>query len=260
MANEENDFTYDPSVNYDEDVMALQRQIEKEVADNAALMGAPCDFSLLAKEYEGDDVYTGKVEDLCSKYKSMRRTRGDGNCFYRAFGFAHLERLLNDAAAMKQFKALVADSKDKLIEQGFPKFTLEDFHDTFMEVLEKVESGCGLTELEGIFNDAGYSDYLVVYLRILVSGHLQKEADFFMNFIDGGRSVKEFCSQEVEPMGREADHIHIIALTAALDTPVRVEYMDRGESKAVNAHDFPEGSAPQVCLLYRPGHYDILYK
>lgn len=26
----------------------------------------------------------------------MRRTRGDGNCFYRAFGFAYLEQLLND--------------------------------------------------------------------------------------------------------------------------------------------------------------------
>jgi len=260
MATEENNFTYDPSTNYDEETMALQRQIEKEVAYNAELVGGLSDFSLLAKEYKGDDVYTGKVEDLQVKYTSMRRTRGDGNCFYRAFGFAHLERLLNDAEALKQFKTVVSGSKDDLIALGFPKFTLEDFHDTFMEVVEKVESACGLKELENIFNDSGYSDYLVVYLRLLVSGHLQKEADFFMNFVDGGRSVKEFCSQEVEPMGKEADHIHIIALTAVLDTPVRVEYMDRGESKSVNAHDFPEGSSPCVSLLYRPGHYDILYK
>ena len=65
--------------------------------------------------------------------------------------------------------------------------------------------------------------------------------------------------QEVEPMGKESDHIHIIALNAYTQVPVRVEYMDRGNS-SLNHHDFPEGSHPYIHLLYKPGHYDILYK
>ena len=61
-------------------------------------------------------------------------------------------------------------------------------------------------------------------------------------------------------MAKESDHIHIIALSEALGIHVRVEYMDRGDGGTVNYHDFPEdGSPPHVCLLYRPGHYDILY-
>lgn len=28
-----------------------------------------------------------------------------------------------------------------------------------------------------------------------MSGHLQKEADFYSNFIEGGRTAKEFCGQ-----------------------------------------------------------------
>lgn len=43
---------------------------------------------------------------------------------------------------------------------------------------------------------------------------------------------------------------------------VRVEYMDRsGEAEGgeVKAHEFPEGLKPKVFLLYRPGHYDIVY-
>lgn len=68
-----------------------------------------------------------------------------------------------------------------------------------------------------------------------------------------------FCAQEVDPMYRESDHIHISALTAALGVSVRVEYMDRGNGEEVNHHDFPEGSPPFMHLLYRPGHYDILY-
>ena len=61
-------------------------------------------------------------------------------------------------------------------------------------------------------------------------------------------------------MYREADHLHISALTAALGVCVRVTYMDRTDGGQVNQHDFPEGSIPQIHLLYRPGHYDIVYE
>lgn len=67
-------------------------------------------------------------------------------------------------------------------------------------------------------------------------------------------------SKEVEPMSKESDHIHIIALAQALDVSILVEYMDRGEGGTVNHHVFPEGGDPRIFLLYRPGHYDILYK
>ena len=36
---------------------------------------------------------------------------------------------------------------------------------------------------------------LIYVCRLLVSGHLQKEADFYINFVEGGRTVKEFCNQ-----------------------------------------------------------------
>jgi len=60
-------------------------------------------------------------------------------------------------------------------------------------------------------------------------------------------------------MTRESDHLHITALTSALDVNIRVQYMDRGEGGKVNFHDFPDNGSPYIHLLYRPGHYDILY-
>ena len=88
-------------------------------------------------------------------------------------------------------------------------------------------------------------------------------------------------------MGEESDHVHITALTSALGVGVRVIYLD-GRASSATSHDFgtqreeggeggEEGSstaaspllrrggegeganAPPVVLLYRPGHYDILY-
>lgn len=44
-------------------------------------------------------------------------------------------------------------------------------------------------ELHSLFNDQGYSDYMVVYLRLLTSGQLQKEESFYSCFIEGDRSV-----------------------------------------------------------------------
>ena len=60
-------------------------------------------------------------------------------------------------------------------------------------------------------------------------------------------------------MYREADHLHITALTNALGVCVSVCYMDRTDGGQVNDHRFPEDGTPRVHLLYRPGHYDILY-
>lgn len=134
----------------------------------------------------------------------------------------------------------------------------------FIDVVKRVDPASGdtetiLNELHTAFNDQGLSDYVVVYLRLITSGQLQERADFYQNFIEGCTSIVEFRHKEVEPMFKESDHIHIIALCTELNVSVGTEYMDRGESQN-NFHVFPEeGVIPQVHLLYRPGHYDILY-
>lgn len=185
---------------------------------------------------------------------------GAGRCWRgpRAAGLgAHAGLLFSPTP---RFKAVSAKSKEDLVSQGFTEFTIEDFHNTFMDLIEQVEKQTSVADLLASFNDQSTSDYLVVYLRLLTSGYLQRESKFFEHFIEGGRTVKEFCQQEVEPMCKESDHIHIIALAQALSVSIQVEYMDRGEGGTTNPHVFPEGSEPKVYLLYRPGHYDILYK
>lgn len=218
-------------------------------------------MDILQKEYSlEDEIYQQKVKDLRSKYRNIRKTRPDGNCFFRAFSFAYMESLLNDKNEYARFKNIAVHSKEALVSLGFQRFTIEDFHDTFMEVLKKIEENIAVDDLIKVFNDQGYSDYIVVYMRLLTSGQLQREESFFSSFIDGERTVQEFCKQEVEPMYKESDHIHVISLTRNLGVGVRIQYMDRGVGGKVNAHDFPEDKEPRIHLLYRPGHYDILYK
>lgn len=87
-------------------------------------------LSNLLQEYKDDSVYTTKINKLCETYKSMRRVRPDGNCFFRGFGFSFFERLLNEPEEWQKFQVLSKESRDQLLALGFPKFTLEDFHDS----------------------------------------------------------------------------------------------------------------------------------
>lgn len=109
------------------------------------------------------------------------------------------------------------------------------------------------------FSSAGVCDYLTVFLRILTAAELVKNSEFYSNFLGTeDQSISEFIKLEVEPMGKEADHVQIIALATAMGFGVTVVYMDRGDT--VSEHQFPEESGGYfITLLYRPGHYDVVY-
>lgn len=64
-----------------------------------------------------------------------------------------------------------------------------------MDLIEACDKQPSLGELLSSFNEQSVSDYLVVYLRLVTSGYLQREEDFFQHFIEGGRTVREFCQQ-----------------------------------------------------------------
>lgn len=242
-----------------------RREIENDVNESTPFVSEKLPLYCLVAEYNGDPIFTAKIANLTGKYKYIRRIRPDGNCFFRSFAYSFLEYLVTDRRAYHDFQILAESFKDKLIQLGFHSLTLEDFHATFMDVINLVNpDNVGGTlqaknKLHCVLNDQEYSDYIVVYLRLITSGKLQEHAEFYQHFIEGNLTIEEFRHREVEPMFKESDHIHIIALCSALGVGVRVEYVDRGENATVKSHDFPEGSQPFVYLIYRPGHYDILY-
>lgn len=101
-----------------------------QISESTPLVGDLEVLSSLEKEYNEDPIYLLKVKDLSSKYKFIRRTRPDGNCFFRAFSYAYLEHLLNDKREFDKFYEIAKNSKEILFALGFPQFTVEDFYET----------------------------------------------------------------------------------------------------------------------------------
>ncbi|KAK3123953.1 hypothetical protein QOZ80_8AG0638460 [Eleusine coracana subsp. coracana] len=245
-------------------------------------------LSALAAEFQsGSPILQEKIKLLGDQYVALRRTRGDGNCFYRCFMFSYLEHILEtqDKAEVDRIMKKIEQCKKTLQSLGYIEFTFEDFFSIFIELLENVlqghETSIGPEELLERTRDDNVSDYAVMFFRFVTSGEIQRRAEFFEPFISGltNSTVAQFCKVSVEPMGEESDHVHIIALSDALGVPIRVMYLDRSScdtgNLSVNHHDFippansSEGDAamssttaaekPYITLLYRPGHYDILY-
>ena len=81
----------------------------------------------------GFSVFRGR------QYRAMRRIRGDGNCFYRAFLFSYLENLIlkhssseSKIAAEKEkdrFYQQILRSKAELVDLGYSEMAIESFHD-----------------------------------------------------------------------------------------------------------------------------------
>ncbi|CAF3533169.1 unnamed protein product [Adineta steineri] len=245
-----------------------QRLIENEVKENQPLISAKIPTTELQHEYASDDkIYQEKLLELIKKYKYIRRTRRDGNCFYRAFAFGYLERNLNNNNELERFRELTNKLTEQLIKLGYSEFTVEDVRDVVIEIIDNIRKNPNETNLIECFCSENYSDYFVAYLRLFTSAYLQMNREFFENFIEDGRPMKQFCNTEVEPMTRESDNIHIIALTKAAVVPLRVIYMDRSQQSTLTIHDFSandeeitETFQPMITVLYRPGHYDLLYE
>lgn len=247
------------SAAYDEAIMNQMSEIRDEIASEQALIGPVEESIVLLGEYE-DDIFVKKIKHLSAQFPRFRRTRGDGNCFFRAFGFALFEALCANKEELARITAVVEGSLEKLVVIGYPEMTSEDFYEVFLEQFKAISADADVSAVFAAMNEDMTSNYIVTYLRMLTSGHMKMHEDDFAPFIEGGMSVVEFCNSEVDPMGVESGHLQIKALADCLGVGIQVAYLDRTEGNEVNVHTIPEGAQPLVSLLYRPGHYDIVYK
>ncbi|XP_024995767.1 ubiquitin thioesterase otubain-like isoform X2 [Cynara cardunculus var. scolymus] len=235
----------------DSDVMQQHSAILEQDAAKFPFVGDKEPLSSLANEYKsGSPILLEKIKVLSKQYAAIRRTRGDGNCFYRSFMFSYLEHIIEsqDQAEVERIKTNVEKCRKTLQSLGYADFTFEDFFSLFIEQLESVlqgnEDSISHDELIVRSRDQSVSDYVVMFFRFVTSGEIKKRSEFFEPFILGltNTTVEQFCKTSVEPMGEESDHVHITALSDAMGVPIRVVYLDRSScdtgNVSVNHHDF----------------------
>ncbi|KAI8971752.1 peptidase C65 Otubain-domain-containing protein [Mycotypha africana] len=250
----------------DEQILRFEQDIKDEEAQKMPLVLQISDISTLTEEYQSNERFIKKIQNLRNSHDKIRRCRGDGNCFFRAFSFAWFESAMYDQRLFDARHKFLKESIDFLQNGGFDKMAFEDFYEVTLETFENMNQHDPDMLLVSFQTDE-VSNAIVVFFRFITSAYLRIHAAEYEPFLtDELVSIDQFCAMHVEAFGRESDHLQIIALSKATDVPVEVAYLDGGESDEVALHGFwpteqdeKEKLKQPIDLLYRPGHYDILY-
>ena len=162
----------------------------------------------------------------------------------------------------------------------FDRMAYEDFYEEFMTIL--AEQRLHTRDPDWLASDWQAQEYrsnaVVVLLRLLASAYLRINESEYTPFIyqtfqppindsTNQTPMQQFCQRYVECLGQESDQIHIIAISKALGCTVDIAYLDGNASMdlthlvfgAEDASDWSIPGLPRIFLLYRPGHYDLLY-
>jgi ubiquitin thioesterase protein OTUB1 len=255
---------------------ARMEEIEAETKKQP-LTSERCPVANLEEQYADSDAnFIAGLKALQEDYGQMRTVRGDGNCYYRAFLYSLVEHVMRNAAeGQRILDYFKTKSWKDVLAQGYDEMALEIFYESVVDLLERVVNGTtDAAAFHAEMNEENAtSDYCTWYLRVATATHLKQDPDRFLPFLmdtqagdnDTFLDINQFCAKYIEPMGQECEQIQVLALAEAVGVGVRIEYLDGRQlqsdhNKLTHHHFGPEDACTHLTLLYRPGHYDILYK
>ncbi|KAL7784358.1 peptidase C65 Otubain domain-containing protein [Trichoderma ceciliae] len=233
----------------------------------------------ITQEYaKADPVYVEKTIALPQTYSHYRQIKGDGNCGWRAIAFAYYEKLidLGDQAQIEGEVARLMSLGPMLSNIGRYEYH-EDFAEEAHALLRDVATNIANPGLARVillqrFNDNTIEANIIYYFRMLAATYLKANAAIYDPFVADLGGVASYCSQAIDIVNREIEHLGIIGLANLLLKPIdfvlEIAYLDRSPGSQVNRYRFPEEAnqqdtaalGPTLYLLYRPDHYDILYR
>ncbi|KAK5159123.1 hypothetical protein LTR04_005109 [Oleoguttula sp. CCFEE 6159] len=213
-----------------------------------------------------DDL--AELQQLSNQYEAEATVN-----LFVAIAFTYFEALIRigDVSKVLEEETRLRSLENVLDVAGYKKEVYEDFEDETFELLQRTAeslqtSDPGTTLLHS-FNDESIQNSIITHLKVLTAAWMKTHQDDYQPFLD--QTVDDYCAISLEPYVCEIDHIGISALSDVLIKPagiaLEILYLDRSPGAEVNTHRFDpltEDGIPlsTMRLLYRPGHYDILYR
>lgn len=227
-------------------------------------VGPRSSIRTLEEESRYNPSKRAKIQRLAGVYDRWRPIRGDGNCYYRTVAFGALETFLATGDVGRLERLLYA--------LEYVQYEERAARDAHMLLLRKLRSWNTVAQLEqGIANDDVVDTALIRACRRLVRDFLVEHADQYapngltyeelICALDSSfAGVEDFCSRVVDPMGRDAETLALDALPVQLGLGVRLWILDRRDGVDLVNVDFPGPAGNvDVHVLFKPGHYDLLY-
>ncbi|KAH3375321.1 hypothetical protein KXV52_008553 [Aspergillus fumigatus] len=228
--------------------------------------------NVIALEYaNADPTYVTKTNALAVTHPFTRVMKGDGNCGWRAVAFGYFESLFNLRDTLQVHRELLRiKSLSSLLDQvGQQEHLYEIFveatEQVFTQVSEAIQNGVhDESFLVEAFNIDYNSSAVITHFRFLTSAWMKLNPHRYQAFLS--LPLDQYCATRIETVKTEIDEVGLQALVDGViegsGFGVEILYLDRSAGDAVTPHLLTPSrpSSATIRLLYRPGHYDILYR
>ena len=278
----------------DDVILQQEQDIRNDIALHQPLVSPITDIMELFSEYEDNPVFVPKLVELGEQYSSVRKVRGDGNCYYRSIlvnlgeqfvkgkvRYPYPSSTTSTASSAtttvispiqliyNQFISKLEISSDKLISLGYNDSTTPDFFDALIEYVKgfgQINATIDTHVIQPLNDENNGIGLFGLYgLRLLTSLELLTNEELYLPFILGlstAPTVELFCRMEVETPASDVDMVQVMALGNSLNLQIKIAYLDASPGN-LQIVTLPEEIHPPspLCLhvLYRPGHYDVIY-
>lgn len=226
----------------------------------------------IALEYaNADPSLATKTSTLAITHPTSRIMKGDGNCGWRAVAFGYFENLfaLRDIVRVQSELGRLKSMNTLLEQVGQQQHLYEIFvestEEIFTQISEAIRNGVqDESFLVDAFNDEYNSSAIITHFRLLTSAWMKLNPHLYQAFL--AVPLDQYCATRVETVKSEIDEVGLQALVDGVisgsNFAVKILYLDRSEGDAVTPHLLTPNrpSIATIRLLYRPGHYDILYR
>lgn len=238
-----------------------ESEIQLEINEQP-LIGAKEPISALKNQYKRHQIFTEKLKGLDETHEFRRSVRGDGHCFYRSMIFGFLEHFVTtkNADAITAMKTNAEAKYNIMVDKLHMPWTIESFYECYVEMCDMAIASIPAEDpnLNLIMKEIKDNDgYIMTYIRYMASAEVKTNEATYKPQVPNG-NVIEFCKSKIEAINSEVDSIAVQAVSGALGLPFRICYLDQSKG-GLKFYKFPHNQEPLIDLLYRPGHYDLIY-
>ncbi|RMZ84186.1 hypothetical protein DV738_g607, partial [Chaetothyriales sp. CBS 135597] len=226
--------------------------------------------NLVAEYAQADPTYVAKTQALARTCEAYRRIIGDGQC--TVFGYFEILLKSADHGLVIQEQIRIQTYSEMMKSVGLDVELLEIMFEHTFELFEAIRRAIESGNLSdsvvlNSLNDSNVSDSIVYHFKAsqstMTSAYMAANPDSFQPFLE--MPLHEYRQLRIDPANQEIDQIGLQALTTGVIAPggiaVEVLYLDRSAGDQVTPHNFAPHIAAlaTIRLLYRPGHYDLIY-
>ena len=246
-------------------VNELKNILLEEVINKIPLISELKDINGLLNDCKGNSSQINIVKVITSKYKQYRSIRDNGNSFYTCFIYRLFEyiSLSRNQSLFDKICQKILNTKNLILQNGYDWDFIKDsfglFHKEFITCFEQSNISMKTCQLylDTLFKSEESFNYFNHFIHYCIAAYIKENRILYENYIS---EKFETWISKVEEIGLEVGQIEILACANYFDIGIKIEYLYPSKVDVVKYPEDKKGEDIFINLLFRPDHYDLLYK